>query len=212
MNSVFFVFEIIGVIAFALSGALVAIKNQMDIFGASVLGMTTAVGGGVIRDLLLGISPPNALINPLHALIAIGVSALTYLPLSNKFFKCGKKKAFDLLLMLADSIGLGIFTVVGVNMGMEHVLSPNLFTIVCLGVVTGVGGGVLRDVMAHSIPKIFVKHFYACASIIGAFVYALIYTIFNTLFASIIGITIVIALRLIATFFHWELPKPNNNE
>ena len=205
---IFFVFEIIGVIAFSLSGALTAMKKEMDIFGACVLGMTTAIGGGIIRDLILGVNPPAAFVNPLHAVIGLGIPALTYLPKIQKLFARDKHRVQALSLMIADSVGLGVFTVVGVNACFESLPHPNFFTAVFLGVITGVGGGVLRDVLSMNLPKIFVKHFYACASIAGAVVAFLMRIWFGTLIASIAGAVVVIALRFLASFLRWNLPKP----
>ena len=208
MNTAIFIFEIIGTIAFALSGALVALRSKMDVFGVCVLGMTTAVGGGIIRDLMLGITPPKALINPTHALIAIGVSALTFLPFVQKFLAKNRSKVYEVSLLIADSLGLGIFTVIGVNAGFTALARPNVFLSVFLGVITGVGGGVIRDIMSKNTPKIFVKHFYACAAISGALVCALLRSLCGVLWASVIGAVVVIALRLLEARFLWTLPKP----
>lgn len=209
MDSVFFVFEILGVIAFSLSGALTAMKKEMDIFGACVLGMTTAIGGGIIRDLILGITPPTAFVNPLPATLGLVVAALTYLPFIQKFFARNKHKVQALSLMIADSVGLGVFTVMGVNACFESIENPNFFTAVFLGVITGVGGGVLRDVFSMNLPKIFVKHFYACASIAGAIVAFVVEKYFDIpLLASILGAAVVITLRFLASFLRWNLPKP----
>ena len=208
MDSVFFVFEILGVIAFSLSGALTAMKKEMDIFGACVLGMTTAIGGGIIRDLILGVTPPAAFVNPLHAVIGLAIPAITYLPRIQKFFARNKHKVQALSLMIADSVGLGVFTVVGVNACFDHLQTPNAFTAIFLGVITGVGGGVLRDVFSMNLPKIFVKHFYACASIAGAVVAYFAHIYFDALLASIIGAAVVITLRFLASFLRWNLPKP----
>ena len=208
MNTAFFVFEIIGTIAFALSGALVALRSKMDIFGVCVLGMTTAVGGGIIRDLMLGINPPNALRSPIHALIAIGISALTFLPFVQKFLARNKSKFYEVSLLIADSLGLGIFTVIGVNAGFNALQTPNIFLSVFLGVITGVGGGVIRDIMAKTTPKIFVKHFYACAAISGALSCALLRSLCGELWSSVIGAVVVIMLRMLAAKFRWTLPKP----
>ena len=209
MDSIFFVFEIIGVIAFSLSGALTAMKKEMDIFGACVLGMTTAIGGGIIRDLILGITPPTAFVNPLPATLGLVVAALTYLPFIQKFFARNKHKVQALSLMIADSVGLGVFTVMGVNACFESIEDPNFFTAVFLGVITGVGGGVLRDVFSMNLPKIFVKHFYACASIAGAIVAFVVEKYFDIpLLASILGAAVVITLRFLASFLRWNLPKP----
>ena len=209
MDSVFFIFEIIGVIAFSLSGALTAMKKEMDIFGACVLGMTTAIGGGIVRDLILGITPPAAFVNPLHAILGLCIPALTYLPKIQKLFARDKHRVQALSLMVADSVGLGVFTVVGVNTCFESLPNANFFTAVFLGVITGVGGGVLRDVFSMNLPKIFVKHFYACASIAGAIVAFLIVKYLNApLIASISGAAVVIKLRFLASFLRWNLPKP----
>ena len=209
MDSIFFVFEIIGVIAFSLSGALTAMKKEMDIFGACVLGMTTAIGGGIIRDLILGVTPPSAFRNPLQAVLGLLIPAITYLPVIQKFFARNKHKVQALSLMIADSVGLGVFTVVGVRACFENLPNPNFFTAIFLGVITGVGGGVMRDVFSMNLPKIFVKHFYACASIAGAVVAFLIQKYFdNLLFAYIAGTATVITLRFLASFLRWNLPKP----
>jgi len=207
MDFVFFIFEIIGVIAFSLSGALTAMKKNMDVFGACVLGMTTAIGGGIIRDLILGINPPNAFSNPIYAIVGFAVPILTYIPLIQKFLT-HKHKTYDICLFLADSIGLGIFTVIGVDTCLDILSNPNLFTTIFLGVITGVGGGIFRDVLSLNLPEIFIKYFYACASIIGAAVCYVARIVFDILTASLLGISIIIILRLLAFFLHWKLPKP----
>ena len=206
MDSVFFILEVIGTVAFALSGALTAMKKKMDLLGTIVLGMTTAVGGGIIRDLIIGKNPPTAFISPVHSLIAIGVSIVAFLPFVQKIFV--KKKTYDAILNVADAVGLGVFTIIGVNAGFTAIEDPNLFTVVFLGVLTGVGGGVLRDVMAQTPPTIFVRYFYATASIIGAVACALTHTYWSELAGSIVGAIVVIALRILAMIFRWNLPKP----
>ena len=207
MNTVFFIFEIIGVIAFSLSGALTAMKKEMDIFGACVLGMTTSIGGGIIRDVILGITPPTAFINPLYAIIGFLIPAITYIPKLQKFFT-RKHKTYDFCLMIADALGLSIFTVVGVNACFDAIQSPNVFTVIFLGVITGVGGGILRDVMSLNLPKVFVKHFYACASLLGAVASFVIRIYFSTVFATIAGAIVVLTLRILAYKLRWTLPKP----
>ena len=208
MDSIFFIFEIIGVIAFSISGALTAMKKEMDIFGACVLGMTTAIGGGIIRDLILGVTPPAAFGNPLQAVLGLTIPAILYLPSIQKFFARNQHRVQALSLMIADSVGLGVFTIVGVNTCFEALPNPNAFTAIFLGVITGVGGGVLRDVLSMNLPKIFVKHFYACASIAGAIVAYFAHLYWNALIASIIGAAVVITLRFLASFLRWNLPKP----
>lgn len=208
MDSVFFVFEIIGVIAFAISGATVAIKSKMDILGVAVLGLTTSVGGGIIRDLLLGITPPSMLLTPLPALIAISVSLVTFLPFIQKCIS-KKHKLTHCVIMFADAVGLGFFTIMGTNTVFTIIDSPNLFICVTIGVITGVGGGVLRDVLSKNTPQIFVKNFYATASIIGALIYSILYPLINNILAMSISISLIVILRILAIKFRLELPKAN---
>lgn len=193
-----FALEIIGTIAFAISGAMVGIEKKMDIFGVLVLGMTTAVGGGIIRDLLIGVVPPMAFQEPVYALTAIAVSIIVFLPfVRNRINKISK------MILLMDSIGLGIFTVIGIRAAAPF---NNVFLSIFLALVTGVGGGVLRDVFAQDRPMIFVKHFYASAAIIGAVVSLLLWNI-NVETSMIVGAATVIVLRILAAKFRWHLPK-----
>ena len=206
MGTVFFVFELIGVVAFALSGAMRAMKCKMDVFGVCVLAVTTALGGGFVRDCLIGNTPPVNLLNPSAALLAIGVAIFAFLPFVRRLL-FRTTKAQELLMLIADSIGLGVFTVTGVSICFSHFEQPQLFMTAFLGVITGVGGGVMRDVMSRRTPYIFVKHFYASASLIGAVVSALLFPRVGELMAMVVGIALIISLRFLAAFFHWKLPK-----
>ena len=207
MDIVFFVFEIIGIISFALSGAMLAIRKEMDVLGVCVMGAVTAVGGGITRDLLLGITPPTFLTDPTATLVAICTSILIFLPFSQRFLKKTSQRVYDTLMLVADSIGLGIFTVMGVNICLQNAESPTLFMCVFLGVITGVGGGVLRDILSQSKPYIFVKHFYATASLIGALLYALLHPVLRELPATLLSFGVIVTLRLLAAKFRWKLPK-----
>ena len=207
MDTVFNILELIGVISFALSGAMLAIQNEMDILGVCVLGSVTAVGGGITRDLLLGINPPAAFTDYTDVLIAILVSIFIFLPFNQKLLRRKSHKAYDTVMLVADSIGLGIFTVMGVNLSFSKPDAPSLFMSIFLGVITGVGGGVLRDIMAQQKPYIFVKHFYACAAMIGAALCAVLRSYIGEFYATIVGFCIIFALRLLAAKFRWKLPK-----
>lgn len=206
MDTVFFVFELVGVVAFALSGAMRAMKCDMDIFGVCVLAVTTALGGGFLRDCLIGNTPPVNLLNPLPALVAIGVAIFAFLPFMQRIL-FHTTKAHELPMLIADSLGLGVFTVTGVSICFTHFSEPQLFMTVFLGAITGVGGGVLRDVLSGRTPYIFVKHFYASASLIGALVCALCFPYTGELIAMVIGIFVVVSLRFLAAALHWQLPK-----
>jgi uncharacterized membrane protein YeiH len=194
----YFIFEIIGTIAFAVSGAMVAVQKKMDILGVVILGVTTAIGGGITRDILMGVTPPRSLTNPLYAGIAIAVSLLVFFPPVR-----GRINVNNMAFVALDALGLGTFTVIGIE--TAYVLN-NIFLQVFLGVLTGVGGGVMRDIFAAEKPMIFIKRFYAVASLIGAIVCVIVYP-FNKNGAMIIGIITIIILRILAAKFKWNLPK-----
>lgn len=203
---ILFVLELIGTIAFAGSGAIVGIQKKMDLFGVCILGLTTAVGGGILRDLILNITPPAAFQNPIFAVTAALVSLVLFIPAVRSSY--GRREAlYKELILLTDSLGLGLFTVVGVQAGMAAIAERNLFLATFVGVLTGVGGGVLRDVMAGNMPSIFVRHFYACAAILGAWACALLWSVIGELPAMIAGAALTLILRLLAAHFRWSLPK-----
>ena len=149
MERLILIFEIIGTISFALTGAMTGLKKQMDIFGVCVLGVTTAVGGGIIRDLILGLTPPSAFRDPTSVLIAIAVSIIVFFPAVRRIFY-RNKWLYEHVLLLADSAGLGIFTVCGARVAMEAGGGANRFLVTFVAALTGVGGGVLRDLFVAS--------------------------------------------------------------
>ena len=193
-----FILEIIGTIAFSISGALVAIKHEMDIFGVLMLGLTTAVGGGVLRDIVLGINPPSIFENPIFIIIALIVSIIVFMPNIRKYIK-----GMEFVIQLMDALGMAVFTMVGVKTSFSY---NNFALAIFTGVLTGVGGGVLRDIFAKQDLYIFVKHFYACAALIGA-IFAFLCFKLNENFAIIGGIVIVFVLRMCAYKYKWNLPK-----
>ena len=162
-------FDFIGTVAFAISGALVGIHKKMDIFGVNVLAVTTACGGGMIRDLIIGCIPPKMFQNPVFVLVAVVVANIVFL-LCYLHRHMPKKLArfYDAMLFWFDSVGLAAFTVDGVMAGVRAGHGSNAFLICFLGFMTAVGGGALRDVMANQMPDIFRKHIYAVAAIAGA--------------------------------------------
>ena len=176
-DNIVFILEIIGTVAFAVSGALVGIRRSMDIFGVCVLGVVTAVGGGAIRDVAVGIIPPNVFRDPVYATVAVLVSCLVFGIMYFRSFRSTGRlgRLYDGAMLLMDAVGLGIFTVVGVNAGIQQGYGGNAFLLIFTGTVTGVGGGLLRDIMAGVPPYIFVRHIYACASIAGAVACTLLY-------------------------------------
>lgn len=197
--------EIIGTVAFAVSGAMVGLKKEMDIFGVCILGLVTAVGGGVIRDLILGNTPPMTFQSPVYALVAVAVSLIVFLPVVRRLFD-RFQNFYDHLLLGMDSLGLGIFTVVGVRTAYDagH---DGFFLLIFVGVITGVGGGVLRDILAGQTPYIFVKHIYACASLVGAVVCVVLWGIIGGMWSMVAGAATVVVLRTLAAHFRWNLPR-----
>ena len=200
-----FYFELIGAVAFAISGAALAVKKHMDLFGVAMMGMTTAVGGGILRDLLLGITPPAALRDPLQALVAIATSLLVFL-VWKRFHPEGDHRNWEALLLVADSIGLGIFSAHGAAIAIQAGYGANWFLVLLLGTVTGVGGGVLRDVCCMERPYIFTKHIYACASLAGAAVCRALWPLGMGL-AMLAGCGVTVVIRICAATFRWSFPK-----
>ena len=206
-ETITFILEMIGTIAFAASGALVGSEQKMDIFGVSVLGVITAVGGGMIRDVTLGITPPGVFQKPVYAAVAVLTSVLVFFLLYFKREMLKGNVTYDKVMLVMDSVGLGIFTVVGVNTGIRQGFADNTFLLVFVGTITGVGGGLLRDMMAEVPPYIFVKHIYACASIAGAWICVIIYRSYGELPAMVVSSLIVMLIRFLAAHYRWNLPR-----
>ena len=205
MQHFIFILEIIGTIAFAASGAMTALKKDMDIFGVAILGLTTAVGGGAVRDIILGITPPTMFEKPVYALVAAAVSIIVFIP-NIRHILTKNHKLYDIVIRTMDSLGLAIFTVMGISTAKAVADGYNLFLLVFVGVITGVGGGVMRDIMAGDTPYIFVKHIYACASILGALVCVLLWGPLGAVGSMFIGAALVFVIRLLAARFKWSLP------
>ncbi|MBQ6430605.1 MAG: trimeric intracellular cation channel family protein [Oscillospiraceae bacterium] len=203
--------ELIGTVAFAASGALIAMKKHMDLLGVIVLGVVTAVGGGILRDLILGITPPLAFRDPADALVAVATSILLFIPwLRHRLMH--NQRLFDVILLIMDSIGLGVFTVMGIWNALAFDPDRSTFLLVFVGVLTGVGGGMIRDVLAGNMPFILVKYVYACASLIGALACALLWKILPSYAAMLVGMLLVLIIRLLAAHYHWNLPRADDVE
>ena len=199
------ILELVGTVAFAISGAIVGLRKNMDIFGVAILGLTTAVGGGILRDLILNVAPPAAFRSPIFAATAAVVSVVVFVRPVLPSEKRGGG-LYEKLLLIMDSIGLGLFTVIGIQAAKASLSETNLFLETFVGVLTGVGGGLMRDVFAGHTPSIFVKDFYACASIIGAWACALLWPYLGDGGAMFAGAVLIVVLRLLAARYHWRLP------
>lgn len=207
--TVLFIMEMIGTVAFSCSGAMLAIKKHLDLLGIIVLGVVTACGGGMIRDVLIGNTPPNLFIHPIYVEVAIASAIVIFIIIkTKKFASLFNANAYDWTMNILDAIGLGAFTVVGVNTAYSAGYGHYLFLTIFLGVITGVGGGLLRDIMALEIPAILRKHIYACASLVGAIAYIIMCKV---AIPSEIGLVlcayIVVIIRLLARQLEWNLPK-----
>ena len=208
MEKLVFIFEIIGTVSFAVSGALTAIKKDMDIFGVVILGLTTAVGGGIIRDLVLGITPPKTFQDPIYAIIAIITSIAVFILIFKRRLEF-KGHVYDHIMLIMDTIGLATFTVIGMNVAYGQHTEYSSFLLVFVGVITGVGGGVMRDLFAGDKPYIFVKHIYACASIIGAIACEVLSAVFTQTVGMVGGIIVIMMIRFLSAYFRWNLPRIN---
>ena len=210
MAEFIFILELIGTVAFASSGAMIAIEKKMDIFGVNVLGATTAVGGGIMRDIILGLTPPGAFSHPVYVLVAALTSTILFVIAYAKptaFESRVKTDYYDKLMFWCDTAGLGIFTVVGIQAAVRAVGGENVFFFVFIGTLTGVGGGVLRDIMAGETPYILVKHIYACAAIAGGIVCVVGRTAFGEAYGTILGLAATVLLRFLAAHFRWNLMR-----
>lgn len=210
MEKLMFVLELIGAAAFAISGAMAAIKKKADVFGVIFLAVTTALGGGVIRDVLLGNLPPKMFVS--YAYFAVSVVAAVVV-FADAYVRREKyllhMDRLDAVNNVFDAAGLAVFTVSGMNMSMA--VSDNVLLILILGMATGVGGGMLRDVMTNTMPKVLRKRVYAVASLLGGGLYYGLYVLgVRETVAAVSGMLLIFALRLLATVYKWNLPAVKN--
>lgn len=201
--------EILGTLAFSLAGAAKAIQKQMDLFGVLMMGLTTAFGGGLVRDLILGHTPPRAFADAPMVLLALAGAAGMFLVCEWNFLRRRGTswKGFDQIVNIFDALGLGAFAILGTQAALDTG-SRSLLLCVSLGTITGVGGGVLRDIFCQEIPSIFVKHIYALAAILGSLLYFYLWK--SGMSLSIIGVIVILLvffIRLAATIWQLDLPK-----
>lgn len=206
MDIIWYMFDMIGTIAFAVSGALVGVARKMDIFGMTVLALATAIGGGIVRDVLLGYFPPNSLRNVVYVTVVLVVTVIVFLIYNSRYRKHAMGPRSRAGYLLADALGLASFTVTGASAGFK--LYPELpIFIVLLGTITAVGGGIIRDMLAQRIPSVLKEDVYALPSIIGGIVYYLMVTSSWDSMAVYGAFTVVLVIRLLAIKYNWSLPK-----
>lgn len=201
--------EILGTIAFSVSGAIEAMKKNMDMLGVMVLGLITAVGGGVLRDIVIGEFPPAVFQNTQMVLIALASALLAFFAgmLFSGTHREVPVKIWNVVLLVSDAIGLGTFTVLGIQRVQELRGYAHPLLLLFVGVITGVGGGIMRDIFAGNIPYIFRKYVYATASIAGAVIYLCLQKTRHIQMAAVVSVLSVLCLRLLAAKYKWNLPR-----
>lgn len=201
MDQLIYSLDLIGTFVFAISGTLTAMNKKFDIFGAAVIAFVTAVGGGTIRDLLIGSQPVGWMLD-LNYLIVIAAAVPT-----SFFFKMYIQK-LRRTMFLFDTIGIGLFTILGLQKTLDFDLVP--VVALMMGIVSAVFGGVVRDILCNEVPLIFRKEIYATACLAGGLLYLGLQYLGLAYHLSIwITVFFIIILRILAIKKHWSLPIPN---
>ena len=207
-TAVFTVMEIIGTVAFAISGSLIAARYELDLFGVVLVGCVTAVCGGMLRDILLGQLPPAVFSNKVLLAIAAVTSLLMFIIARLSFDKFEKmEKRIESINILFDAIGLAAFSVTGMETAISAGYEKNALLTISMGVITGIGGGIVRDILVDKIPYVLKKHIYALASIIGCIFYYVIRQSGGKTISPFVCIPIIVIIRLLAAKYHWKLPR-----
>ncbi len=198
MPNFLYILDIAGTFVFAVSGTIAASERKMDPFGAAVIAFITAVGGGTVRDVLIGSVPVGWMLN-LHYLYAIIAGICITFFLRKQIMKLHKT------MFLFDTIGIGLFTILGLQKTMAAELSPLIG--VMMGTVSAVFGGVLRDIFSNRIPLIFRNEIYATACLLGGLVFLLLRSLgLEELICTISAMLFVMVLRILSVRFHWHFP------
>ena len=199
-ESLIYVFDLFGTMAFAVTGAFKAIEHKSDIVGIVILSVITGVAGGTIRDVIIGRFPPNSISDPSYVgvCVASGVALFFLYPHLQKHWN---------VFLKFDAIGLGVFSVTGATFAY-HIFGLNFLAIAFAGILTAVGGGILRDVFVNEVPIIFVKELYATASFAGIVLFYFMLASQVPLYAaSVAAIAVTTVLRLVAMKYNWNLPR-----
>lgn len=193
------IIEILGTFSFAAAGAFAAMEKKLDPFGVLIISFATAIGGGTIRDVLIGVQPVSWLSNSTAIWVILSAATATI------FFGSYLKK-LEKMLFLFDAMGLGLFTIIGIQTGLSHGFSSGIC--IMLGTITGCFGGVLRDILLNNVPLIFQKEIYASAGILGGLLFfTLLRMGIASNLAGIVIILFVFFVRVLAVRFNWSLPK-----
>ncbi len=200
LQAIVLILDLFGTMAFAVTGAYKAIEHKADIVGIIILATITGVAGGTVRDITLGHFPPHSISDPSYVIITT-ITGVVIFFVHNKL-----QKHWDLFLKF-DAIGLGVFTAIGATLAYQ-VFGMNFLAMALAGMVTAVGGGILRDMFVNEIPMVFVKELYASASFLGVVVfYVLLILQLPLEIVTISSIFVTTILRLVAMKYNWNLPK-----
>jgi uncharacterized membrane protein YeiH len=194
------ILDLFGTMAFAVTGAFKAIEHKSDIVGIIILSTITGVAGGVIRDIIFGKFPPTVVINPLYLIVTVVTGIVI-------FILYPSIKIHWNLFLKFDAVGLGVFTIIGASIAY-NIFGLNFLTMAFAGVLTAVGGGILRDVFVNEVPLVFVKELYASTSFIGVIIlFVMLVMGINLYSATIPSILAVTSIRLLAIKYNWNLPR-----
>ncbi|MBQ8765220.1 MAG: trimeric intracellular cation channel family protein [Clostridia bacterium] len=206
------VIEILGVIAFSISGAMVAIRRKTDLFGVILLAIITTLGGGLTRDVILGFSPPAFFSMKSYILISAVIAVIVFF-FARKFSHTylENESRIEHINDVFDALGLGIFAVMGVKVAFDHGHNNAALISITCGLITGICGGMLRDILTNNVPFVLVKRIYALAALAGASVYYVLYIYGDVIHigdnaAIIIGVLVTFILRILAMTFKWNMP------
>ncbi len=213
IDIVFYIAEVIGIIAFALSGAMIAIDRGLDLFGVVFLTVINSFGGGIMRDIIIGEIPPKMFYSFEYLIYAVSCAVVVLViaaVFKEKFFR--NRLAIDKAINIFDAIGLGTFAIVGVRAGVTAGFGDNGFLCIFLGMTTGIGGGILRDLLSREKPLVLVKQIYAIAAIFGGMLYYFMqkFDINNTV-SIVVPVLFVVIIRMLAAHFRWDLPRVGGN-
>ena len=191
--------EILGIVAFAVSGAVTAIEKGLDVFGVVFIGVITALGGGVIRDIILGIFPPIMFTYKIYAVTSIIASLIVFLTAyADK----------DAIVNVFDAVGIGLFAVSSVQRCIQYGYGDNTFLCIMMSMTTCIGGSIMRDLLCQKLPAVLRKRIYALATIAGGALYYYMFKFgIGREISMVAGVGITIAIRLLATKYKWNMPR-----
>ena len=205
MDTFFLILQLIGTVAFAVSGAAVGIRKEMDLFGVCILGTATAVGGGILRDLMLGLTPPMAFRDPVWLIVGLVAWLLAFFPALRRP-ALRARRFWDTVLLVSDAVGMGVFGATAIELS-QRAGQSSVWLLIFVALLTGTGGGVLRDILGGEVPGVFRKHVYASALLVGAGLFLLVQPLLPETAAVLLSVAVTVTLRCLAAHYRWNLPR-----